>query len=482
MTATTLLAPRAAAPRAEARRWWGLIAALTGVFMPILDFFIVNVAVPSIQSGLGASSGQTELVVAGYAVAYAALVVTGGRLGDRLGRRRAFELGMVGFTVASLLCAIAPDAITLVAARGVQGIAAALLFPQVLALVQALFAPHERARAMTYYGLAIGLAAALGALVGGALISADLFGWSWRWCFLINVPVGLLALAAVRTLIPSLAPGAVGRLDVVGSVLLFTGLVLLILPLTEGRALGWPIWSCPALVGAVATLALFARHQLRLHRAERAPLLPAPLFAQRGFVPGLLSVFAFYAGLSSFFFILALQLQQGQGLSPVDSGLEVTSLAIGFFVSSLLGRGLAERYGSRPLTAGTFVLLAAYAGAFLVTAADPRLVDRTLLAVVLAVAGFGQGLVLTPLLGRALAAVEPAYTGAASGTLAAVQQVGGAIGVALVGMVFFHSAGATGVSRAVADSRGFQAGLVYLAFTVFATLAGLRALSRDRSA
>lgn len=318
--------------------------------------------------------------------------------------------------------------------------------------------------------------------MGGALISADLFGLSWRWCFLINVPVGVLALVAVRTLIPSLAPSAATRLDVTGGVLLFAGLVLLIAPLTEGRALGWPTWSYPCLAAAAAILALFARHQLRLHRAGRAPLLPPPLFAQRGFLPGLLSVFAFYAGLSSFFFILALQLQQGQGLSPVRSGLEVTSLAVGFFISSLLGRRLAERYGDRPLTVGTLVLLAAYAGAFLVTAADPRLMDRALLALVLAVAGFGQGLVLTPLLGRALAAIEPAYTGAASGTLAATQQVGGALGVALVGMVFFHFAGATGLTRAAADSRGFQAGLVYLALTVLATLAGLRALARSRTA
>lgn len=480
MTSPTLDSTLMADPAhpAGARRWWGLIAVLTGVFMPILDFFIVNVAIPAIQTRLSATSGQTELIVAGYAVTYAALLVTGGRLGDRLGRRRAFLIGMASFTAASLLCGLAPNANALVAARALQGSTAALLFPQVLALIQGMFEPQERPRAMSRYGVALGLAAAVGQLLGGVLISADLAGLSWRWCFLVNVPVGLVALFAVRALVPRVAPVPGSRLDGVGSALSFLGLVLLILPLTEGRALGWPTWSYLSLGGAAVVLAGFAYHQRWLHRAGGSPLVPPPLFGQRVFRAGLLTVFAFYAGMSAFFFVLALQLQHGQGLSPVQSGLEVTPLALGFFATSLLGRRLADRYGQLSLAAGAVVLLASYAGEYLLTAGDPTHVNRLLLALLLVVNGLGQGLVMAPLIGRVLADIAPEHTGAASGALATVQQVAGAIGVAVVGIVFFSVVQGSG-SPARSYSRGFQSGLVYLAITVLATLAGLALLARS---
>jgi EmrB/QacA subfamily drug resistance transporter len=476
MTAQTLAPP---AGRVDApRRWLALIVVLTGVFMPILDFFIVNVAIPSIETGLDATSGQTELVVAGYAVAYAALLVTGGRLGDRFGRRRTFAVGMAGFTVASLLCGIAPTATALVLARALQGATAALLFPQVLSLIQTMFEERERPRAMTFYGLALGLAAAVGQLLGGVLISADLAGLAWRWCFLINIPVGLVALAALRPLVPAGQADGAGRLDVVGSALSFTGFVLLILPLTEGRVQGWPSWSLVCLAASALILGTFVQHQRWLHRRGGAPLLSPVLFANRRFLAGLVTVFAFYAGMSSFFFVLALQLQHGQGMSPIASGLQVTPLALGFFVTSLLARHLIARFGGAILIAGALLILLAYAGEYVLTATGPGHLDRAQLALLLTVNGLGQGLVMAPLLGQVLNGVAPHYAGAASGAVATVQQISGAVGIAIIGIVFFHAAGDAGRGATVSD--GFQAGLVYLAGTVLATIGGLVLLQRTR--
>ncbi|MEU6745324.1 MFS transporter [Spirillospora sp. NPDC046719] len=464
MTSRTLLQSPAhrVAESDGARRWLALVVVLTGVFMPILDFFIVNVAIPSIETDLHATSGQTELIVAGYAVPYAALLIIGGRLGDRWGRRRAFALGMAGFTAASLLCGIAPTANALVLARAAQGAAAALLFPQVLTLIQHMFGERERPRAMTFYGLALGLAAAFGQLLGGGLISADLAGLGWRWCFLINIFVGVIALAAVRPLVPFAAPIG-SRLDVAGGALSFTGFVLLILPLTEGRVQGWPAWSYASLVAAVLVLGAFGRHQHRTARKGGDPLVPPSLFADRAFRAGLLTVFAFYTGMSSFFFVLALQLQHVQGLSPVQSGLQVTPLALGFFATSLLARPLPARFGDRSLIAGAVLLLAAYAGEYALVS------DRLALSVLLTVNGLGQGMVMAPLIGRVLAGVAAHHAGAASGVLATCQQLAGALGIAIIGIVYFNSA-----------DRGFQAGLIYLSITVLATISGLVLIGRSR--
>ncbi|MFF0518401.1 MFS transporter [Actinomadura nitritigenes] len=464
MTSRTLLRSpaRRDAESDGARRWLALVVVLTGVFMPILDFFIVNVAIPSIGTDLHATSGQTELIVAGYAVPYAALLIIGGRLGDRLGRRRAFALGMAGFTAASLLCGIAPTANALVLARAAQGAAAALLFPQVLTLIQHMFGERDRPRAMTFYGLALGLAAAFGQLLGGGLISADFAGLGWRWCFLINIFVGVIALAAVRPLVPFAAPIG-SRLDVTGGALSFTGFVLLILPLTEGRVQGWPAWSYASLVAAALVLGAFGRHQHRTARKGGDPLVPPSLFADRAFRAGLLTVFAFYTGMSSFFFVLALQLQAVQGLSPVQSGLQVTPLALGFFATSLLARPLLARFGDRSLIAGAVLLLAAYAGEYALVS------DRVALSVLLTANGLGQGMVMAPLIGRVLAGVASHHAGAASGVLATCQQLAGALGIAIIGIVYFDSA-----------DHGFQAGLIYLSITVLATISGLVRIGRSR--
>jgi hypothetical protein len=231
---------------------------LAGIVMVVLDFFIVNVAMPALQTDLGAGSAALEWIVAGYSLTAGVWLVSSGRLGDRYGRRRMYLLGLALFTVASALCGLAPDAGTLISARLLQGAAAALLTPQVLAIVGVAFTGAARATAIAAYGLAMGVAAVSGQLVGGVLVEWDVAGLGWRSCFLINVPVGLAALAAGRLVPESRAPGRTG-LDVTGTALLSAGLAAVLVPLIEGRAQGWPAWTWASLAGAAVLLAAFAR-------------------------------------------------------------------------------------------------------------------------------------------------------------------------------------------------------------------------------
>lgn len=292
----------------------GLWVMLSGTFLVVLDFFIVNVALPSMQHDLQASAGTLQLVVAGYGLATAAGLVTGGRLGDLFGRRRMFMLGLLLFTLASAACGVAPNAGLLVAARLLQGLAGALLQPQVLAMIGLAYAGEDRTRAFAAYGLTLGLAATLGQLVGGALIHADLAGLGWRSCFLINVPIGLLALVLAPRVVPPLAQGrGDSRLDLAGMALVAAGSVAVVLPLVEGRQQGWPLWSWLCLAVAVPLWGLFAGQQRRLAARGGAPLVAPVLLANRRFVTGLFTTLAFYAGNASFYFVLALYLQQGWG-------------------------------------------------------------------------------------------------------------------------------------------------------------------------
>ncbi|KGM30594.1 MFS transporter, partial [Inquilinus limosus] len=245
-----------------ARPWLGLAVMLAGPFMTVMDVMIVNVAIPSIRLGLGASYAEAELVVAGYSLAYAVALITGGRLGDLQGRRRMFVAGLIGFALTSALCGVATTAQTLLLARLLQGVAAALLFPQVFSLIRVTFPdPQDCARAFAALGVVLGLAAVAGQVLGGILVAADLWGLGWRPIFLLNIPIGLLAAIAAPRLIPAdqVAPGQ--RLDLAGVALSALGLGLLLYPLIEGREAGWPAWSLAMLAAAVPVLAAFAWHQ-----------------------------------------------------------------------------------------------------------------------------------------------------------------------------------------------------------------------------
>src|SRR5689334_8221207 len=304
-------------PRLARSRWAALPVVLAGTFMVVLDFFIVNVAMPAMQADLHAGSGAIEWVVAGYGLTFATLLVTAGRLGDQLGRRRMFSLGLGLFTLASAACGLAWSPGTLVAARLVQGVAAALLSPQVLSIIGVAYAGTDRVRALSVYGIVLGLAAVGGQLVGGVLVQADVAGLGWRSCFLINVPVGLAALALAGRAVPESRGAETRRVDLVGTVLLTSGLTAVLLPLVEGRAHGWPLWTWLSLAAAAVLLAVFAAHQRRLASTGGAPLLDPALFADRGFSAGLLTQLVFWCGQASFFLVLALYLQMGRGLDAL---------------------------------------------------------------------------------------------------------------------------------------------------------------------
>ncbi len=418
------------------RRWLALGGLLVATFMGILDVFIVNVAAPSIQADLHASFGDLQLVLAGYVLAYAVGLVSGGRLGDRYGRRRVFQAGVALFTLASVACAAAPGPAVLIAVRLVQGFGAAVMLPQVLSIVQVAFSETERPRALGLYGAAIGLASIAGQLVGGALIAADIAGLTWRPVFLVNVPMGIAAAGITTVTVRESRAEAAPRLDLAGAGLLGLTLVLLLYPLTLGPADGWPAWTFALMTASLPAAAAFARWERRLAAAGQEPLLPPRLFGQRGFRLGLPVVLAFYSGNAGLFLLLAYFLQDGLHLSALASGLVFLPLGTGFAAASLASRRLVADHGPRILALGALIMAAGLLAARLLTARHSPGAQAWLLTPALLTAGAGQGLVAAPLIGAVLGKVADDDAGAASGALLTATQAANALGVAVVGTVF----------------------------------------------
>jgi EmrB/QacA subfamily drug resistance transporter len=442
---------RGAIGRARASSWAPLPIVLTGTFMVVLDFFIVNVALPSMQAHLHASAGSVEWVVAGYSLTSAVFLITGSRLGDRYGRRRLFTIGLALFTLASAGCGVAPSATALVIARLVQGIGAAALMPNVLALIGALYDGPDRLRAFSAYGMVMGLAAVGGQLLGGALLAANPAGLEWRTVFLINIPVGLGALALVRSLVPESRSGTGGRVDVAGTLLVTAAVTAIVLPLVEGQAHGWPLWTWLSLATAPLLLAGFAVQQRRLASTGGEPMLAPALFRSRAFTAGLVGQLVFWSGQASFFLVLALYLQQGRGLSPLHSGLVFTILAVAYLATSMRAPALTAIHGRRVLAIGALALAAGHA--LLVGAVVLVGTGGSVLALTpgLILAGAGMGLVITPLATLVMNSAPPEQVGSVSGVLATAQNIGSAIGVAGIGAIFY---GALHHGFAVALERG----------------------------
>lgn len=395
----------------ERRGLPGLPVLLLGGFVTVFDLFVVNVAAPVIQRQFAADFAGIGLIVAGYELAFGVLLIAGGRLGDRFGRRRLFSLGMLGFTLSSLLCGLAGSLGLLIAARILQGATAALLFPQIYALMRVLYAPQQRRRAFAWLGMTLGLAAIFGQILGGFIIEANLFGSGWRMIFLINLPIGALALWAARR-IPESRVAQAQRLDGVGLWLVATGLSLLLLPLLEGPARGWPWWIAPMLALAMLTLWGFLRWERRLaQRGDDAVLDPA-LFRQAGFAPGMAVVLAIYATASSFFLCFALLLQAGAGLTPFQAGSLFAPASAAFMLASMLAPRLALRWSNGVLSVGVAIYAAG-------------------LALLMA-----QALSMTPLLNLVLGLAPERQAGMAAGLVATVQQVGGALGIVVSGVAF----------------------------------------------
>jgi len=432
MTATRTLPSPVQSP--PGRSWSALAVLMIGTFMFVLDFFIVNVALPAIQQGLRAGEGAIEWIVAGYAISTAVLLVTGGRLGDQFGRRRVFAIGMTVFVLTSAACALAPDPAVLVTARILQGVGAALMAPNILSILGMVYSGPARVRAISVYGMVMGLAAVSGQLIGGVLIRADLAGMGWRAIFWINVPLGVAALLACRRLVPESRADQRSRFDLAGVALITACLVAIVLPLVDGRQEGWPAWSWIALGSAVPLAVAFVTHQRRKADRGGVPLLNPRVFASWPLRAGLITQTVFWCQQAASYLVLGLYLQQGRGLSPLTAGAVFAFLAAGYLITSFQAPALTMRFGRNVIAAGA-VLAAAANGALYLATAHGGAVAWLFPGLVLL--GAGQGLCITPLTTTVLGHADPATAGSVSGALSTAQQVGNSVGVAVTGVLFF---------------------------------------------
>lgn len=461
MSSVTGSVPASIGETHDRSRWFALPVILVGTFMTILDFFIVNVAIPSAQAELNASDAQIQFIVAGYGVAYASGLITGGRLGDLYGRRKVFAVGLTAFTAASALCGLAVSPEMLVISRALQGMAAALMFPQVLSIINVTYTGDDRPRAFAGYGAALGLATVGGQVIGGLLIASDVLGLGWRACFLVNLPIGLITLLLLPRLVPESRSESARGLDLAGVAIVFPAVLLLLVPLVEGRQEGWPAWTFISLAASVVVFALFAWQQVRLSRAGGTPLVEPSLFRSRSFVTGLTTVLAVYGGMASFMLVIALYVQDGLRYSPLRAGLVFLPMGVAFFATSMNAAKFIRRLGRRTLTVGAILIVAGEVCLALITRDAGAQVNLPLYEVLMAVAGAGIGMVGAPLLSQVLLGVEPEYAGSASGVLSTVQQMAGALGVAIIGIIFFGTLNGASASPA-AYGRAFAASLVYL--------------------
>ncbi len=414
----------------------GLGVVLLATLLPMMDSFIVNVALPTIAGDLGAGNADLELVVAGYGIAFTLLLVLGGRLGDAFGRRRVLVFGLLGFVLTSALCALAPSAGWLVAARIAQGATAALIPPQVLGTIQAAVSPERRARAMSRYAAVSGLAAILGLLLGGVLLQMDLWGMSWRLLFLINLPLGLAAAVLTSFLVPESRSDRPVGVDLRGTSLLGAMVLLVLVPVNRGPLLGWPWWAIVSLLLAPVAAVVLWRTEKRVAGTGMVPLLPPAVLTEPRVRGGLLMLGPFLAAWGGFLFALPLTLQHGFGLSPLSAGLAVVPMSLAFLIGSFTVPPLRARCGARVVPGGALVqglgvawLLAALPLGWMGGAVWTALPG-------LALIGFGQALVVGAANISVLGAVPSAYAGVGGGVLVTTQQGSMAVGVAVLGTVF----------------------------------------------
>jgi EmrB/QacA subfamily drug resistance transporter len=436
-TAAARDAPIPVAPR---RAWQALIVLLIGMFMSLLDATIVNVALPTIRASLGASESTLSWIISGYALAFGLALIPAGRLGDRFGHKWVFFSGLVLFTAASLACGLAQDSTQLVVARVVQGLAGGIYLPAVTAFIQLLFPGRSRGKAFAIMGAVIGLSSALGPIVGGLLIQAFGEANGWRYVFDVNVPIGVIALAAAIALLPRGAADRreSGGVDWAGLALLSGGLVAILVPLIEGQDTGWPLWTYLSIAGGVVLIVLFAAWEVSYSRRGKSPLVPPHLFSHAAFTGGTILALVYFAAFTSIFFSISILWQAGLGHTALESGLVSIPFAIGSIIGASQSNRLAARLGRNVLVMGVAMVAVGLATIWvillLVPAAD--LTNWDLLAP-LAVAGIGSGFFIAPNAQFIVATVDPQEAGAASGVIGTMQRLGSAVGIAVIGSVFF---------------------------------------------
>ncbi|MBV9735417.1 MAG: MFS transporter [Acidisphaera sp.] len=442
-----------------ARRWLAFAVLLAGGFLPPIDFFIVNVALPSIRTTLGATPPQVQLVISGYAAAFAAFLITGGRIGDLFGRKRLFVLSMAGFTATSALCGFATSPDLLVIGRVLEGLCAAFLTPQVLGSVRALFAGEALAKALSFYSAMIGLSAATGQFLGGALTAADIFGLGWRVVFLVNLPIGIVAVAAGTALVPETSASTRPRLDLGGVALASVGLLCLVLPLSEGPARGWPAWSIAMLAAFPFLLVGFLWFEDRVGARGGMPLLDLGLLRIPTFRRGVLVAMLFFFT-SPFYLLFAIFEQAGLGLDALHTGLAIVPYGVGLFTGPLASAPLTRHSRRALFGIGMGIQVSGYTG---VTLCTGSLIDGGLLIASLFIGGFGQGIAMPRLISLVLGDVSPHQAGLAAGVLNSMLQIGAAVSVAAIGSLFFVVLGSATGPEAYAHAMTWAMTAVTLA-------------------
>ncbi|MDP9843124.1 MFS transporter [Streptosporangium lutulentum] len=455
---TSLATPPA--PAAPYRwRWPALMVILTGSVMELLDATVTSIAGPTIRADLGGGTSLIQWLGVAYTLAMTAGLLVGGRLGDIVGRKRMFLIGASGFVAGSLLCAVAGGPETVIAARVLQGLFGAAMIPQGFGMMKEMFPPRELQAAFGAMGPIMGLSAVGGPTLAGWLVDADFFGTGWRMIFLINLPIGLIAILAAIKFLPATRPTRGVRLDLPGAVLASTGSLLLVFPLVQGREYGWPAWTFAMMAGSAAVFVLFGRYEVHRSRAGGDPLILASLFRKRAFLGGMATGTIYFAAFSGFGLVFNLYLQLGLGFSPLRAAVAGIPLSIGMIV----GMGVVQavmRHGRKVLHAGAVTMTA---GVLILLPLLGSEAGFWQLAPALLVTGMGAGLIMGPYFDIVLAGVDPHETGSASGTLTALQQVGGALGTAVLGTVFFSTLD-TDPTAAARNTFWIVAGMIALTF------------------
>ncbi|WP_327142694.1 MFS transporter [Nocardia sp. NBC_01327] len=470
----------------DPRRWIAFAVVLAAGFMDLLDVTIVNVAVPSIQKDLGAEYAQIEWIIAAYVLAFAAVLITGGRLGDIYGRKRMFLLGMTGFTLASAAGGLASDPTMLITSRFVQGAMAGLMVPQILAIIRVTFPKEERTKAIAIYSGVGGSASAVGLALGGLLVQWNVLDLGWRPIFLVNIPIGILALAAAAVVMRDSRSPQPPRLDIIGMVLAVSAVVLLVYPLTEGRRLDWPTWTFVLIGASAVTFTAFVLYERWRSRTVGSPLIDLELFRSRAFTVGLASWLLFWIGFGGFFLIWTLFMQAGLGWSPMRAGLTSVFFAVGAGIGAGTSVSLlAPRFGRWVLMGGGLVTAAGFGLYGWMAAHYGSDFASWQMVLPLIITGTGFGIVVAPTIDMLLGQIPDGEAGAASGLLNTGQQLGMALGVALVGIVFFtqldHDSG-RGVDAVAAQTRTELSAAGLPGPAQDQILANFRACVQDRSA
>ncbi|MCX5493585.1 DHA2 family efflux MFS transporter permease subunit [Kaistia dalseonensis] len=452
------------------------IVVLFAFFMDVLDSTIVNVAIPSIEQSIGADPAAIQWIIAGYLLAFSLFLITGGRLGDIFGYKRMFLVGMAGFTLASTLCGLSSGSFMLILARLFQGAMAAVMVPQIMSTIQILY-PHplERQGVSAFYGALAGVAAVLGPVLGAFLIAGDAFGLGWRSIFMVNLPVGIVAFIMAAIVLPDTKSPHPLNVDVFGILLTIVALFMLVYPLIEGRELGWPAWSIASMLLSLPILIFFAWTQVVKERVGASPLVVPSLFGRRSFLVGVLLAAVFFAVLAGYFLVLSVFMQIGAGFSVLEAGLTGIPFSIAVAITSgISGPMLVPRFGRNVLTTGALGMAVGIGLLWIVVHMVGAGITPALIIPPLIVAGMGMGAVVSPIFAFVLSDVPLRDAGSASGLVSAIQQVAGAIGVALVGLVFFSQIRL----GSPVDTAGYVVGFQHAAIAEIGALLVVAALTR----